>query len=52
MGGGTQRLYNHEKYWRKREVVINPNNKSALILKLYYLFYIKRIDARLGCSLG
>lgn len=46
------RGYNHDKYWRRRSVVIDPENKTPLIVKLYYLFYIKRVDARFGCSFG
>lgn len=44
------RGYNHKKYWRRREVVTNPNNHIFILLKLYYLWYIKRIDSRFGCS--
>jgi len=46
------RGYNHEKYWRRRSIVVDPDNKTPLIIKLYYLYYIKRIDARFGCSFG
>ncbi len=34
--------YNHEKYWRRRAIVIDPTNKTPLVIKLYYLYYIKR----------
>lgn len=44
--------YNHEKYWRRREVVTNPNDRTALFIKLYYLYYIKKTDARWNCSFG
>ena len=44
--------YNHEKYWRRRAIVIDPNAKTPLLIKLYYLYYIKRKDARLYCSFG
>lgn len=44
--------YNHEKYWTRRSVVINPQDKTHLLLKLYYLFYIKRTDAYHHCSFG
>lgn len=30
--------YDHEKYWRRREVVVNPNIKASKIKRLYYLF--------------
>lgn len=44
--------YNHKKYWRRRSIVINPDNKTNIILKLYYLYYIKRTDAYHNCSFG
>ena len=44
--------YDHEKYWRRRSIVINPDNKTNILLKLYYLYYIKRTDARHLCSFG
>lgn len=44
--------YNHSKYWRRREIVINPANKTNVLLKLYYLYYLKKIDAFHNCSFG
>lgn len=44
--------YNHEKYWKRREIVINPKNKTFLLVKLYYLYYIKKSDAKNNCSFG
>jgi len=44
--------YNHERYWKRRDIVINPNDKTYLLLKLYYLYYIKRTDAYHNCSFG
>ena len=44
--------YNHEKYWRRRSVVVNPHNGVNRLLKLYYLFWIKRIDYKHHCSFG
>ena len=29
--------YNHKKYWRRRAVVIDPNNKTSIIKKILYL---------------
>ena len=29
--------YNHEKYWKRRAVVTNPQDKTNLLLKFYYL---------------
>lgn len=44
--------YNHEKYWRRRAIVVNAGNDVSLLRKLYYLWYIKRTDARMHCSFG
>ena len=44
--------YNHEKYWTRRAVVTNPQDKTNLLLKLYYLYYIKKTDAYHNCSFG
>jgi serine acetyltransferase len=44
--------YNHEKYWHRRDIVIHADNKTPLLIKLYYLFWIKRIDAKHHCSFG
>jgi hypothetical protein len=29
--------YNHEKYWRRRELVIDPHSRLFLTIKVYYL---------------
>lgn len=44
--------YNHEKYWKRRAIVTDPNNKTPTLLKLYYLYYIKKCDAYHNCSFG
>ena len=44
--------YNHEKYWKRRDIVVNPTNKKWLLLKIYYLWWIKRVDSRFCCSFG
>lgn len=44
--------YNHKKYWKRRSIVIDPKSKKNKILKLYYLWWIKRIDAKFCCSFG
>ncbi|WP_139856290.1 serine O-acetyltransferase [Aequorivita sinensis] len=46
------RDYNHRKYWKRREIVIDPTNKKHLLIKLYFLLYIKRSDAKNNCSFG
>lgn len=49
---GLIKNYNHKKYWKRRSIVINPNDKTNIITKLLYLIYIKRIDAKHHCSFG
>jgi len=44
--------YNHEKYWRRRSIVIDSSNRTNVLFKLYYLYYIKKIDAKHHCSFG
>lgn len=44
--------YNHEKYWKMRSEVINPNSNIPKIARLYYLFRIKRMDAFNNASMG
>ncbi len=49
---GIIQHYNHDKYWKRRKVLIDPQNNVGIIKKLYYLFYIKRTDAYHNCSFG
>ena len=42
--------YDHEKYWTRRAKVVDPNYKNVL-LKVYYLWYIKRVDNKHHCVL-
>ena len=44
--------YNHDKYWRRRAIVVDPLNGVSTLVKLWYLLYIKRTDAYHGCSFG
>lgn len=44
--------YSHEKYWKRKNIVVNPSNKIPLFLKLYYLYWIKKTDSRKNCSFG
>lgn len=37
--------YNPDKYWTKREEVVNPNSKKTKLKKIIYLKYIKKCDA-------
>ena len=43
--------YDHEKYWRRRHYVVDPNIGNTF-LKLYYLFWIKKVDSYHNCSFG
>ena len=44
--------YNHTKYWKRRAEVINPNSRYQKLVRLYWLFYIKRCDAYNNASMG
>jgi len=44
--------YSPKKYWKMREVVISKNSRFPKILKLFYLFRIKRMDAFNNASMG
>lgn len=44
--------YDGEKYWRRRAIVVDENNTTCRLLKLYYLLWIKRVDARHNASTG
>lgn len=37
--------YNHEKYWKMRNEVINPNSKRSKLIRYWYLYRIKKMDA-------
>lgn len=49
---GIFQHYNHAKYWKRRAIVTNPQNRTPILIKLYYLWYIKRCDAFNNCSFG
>ena len=44
--------YNHKRYWRIRSEVINPNSKYPKILRLLWLYQIKKSDAFNNASMG
>ena len=44
--------YNSEKYWKMRCEVVNPNSKKLKIVRMWYLFRIKRSDAFNNASMG
>lgn len=49
---GHVQHYNPDKYWIRREIVVNPNNKVPKLIKLWYLYYIKKCDAFNNASFG
>lgn len=44
--------YNKDKYWKRRAIVVDPQNNTNVLLKLYYLYYIKKCDAYNNASMG
>ena len=44
--------YNHKKYWMMRSEVTNPNSSLPLVIRVFYLFRIKRMDAFNNASMG
>ncbi len=44
--------YDHNKYWKRRSIITDPNDKTFFLLKLYYLYYIKKTDSRHNSSFG
>lgn len=44
--------YDHDKYWKRRECVVNPNIKVCKFKRLYFLYYIKKVDSYWHCSFG
>jgi len=44
--------YNHKKYWKLREKVVDPKNKTCKLLKLIWLYKIKKSDAFNNASTG
>ena len=44
--------YNHDKYWKRREALVNPQSGVNSLLKIYYLLWIKRVDKKQHCSFG
>ena len=44
--------YNHEKYWKMRQEVVNPNSTVPKIIRLWYLYRIKKMDSFANTSMG
>lgn len=37
--------YNHEKYWSRRSVVVDPFSKCPRFIKYIYLLYLRKMDS-------
>lgn len=44
--------YNPKKYWKLRQIVVDKNNKTPKLLKYFYLYKIKKMDAFNNASMG
>lgn len=44
--------YNHTKYWKRRAEVINFNSKVPKLIRLFWLYQIKRTDAFNNAFMG
>ena len=44
--------YDEVKYWKRRQAVVDPDNKTMPILKMWYLIYCKRAEAKNASSMG
>ena len=44
--------YNPRIYWKRRNIVVNPESRVPKIIKYYYLYYLKKCDAMNNASLG
>lgn len=44
--------YDHQKYWRWRQRLVDPDCKLSPLKRLFLFWYIKRLDARKCCSFG
>lgn len=44
--------YDHQKYWKRRSIVVDEKSMTNPLLKMYYLLWIKRVDSKHHCSFG
>lgn len=44
--------YDEKKYWKRRQIVVDKDNKKSLLLKAWYLIYCKRAEAKNASSMG
>ncbi|MFY4504054.1 serine O-acetyltransferase [Ligilactobacillus ruminis] len=42
--------FNYDKYWNRRDKIFEK--KTPKILKMYYLFYLRRMDAKNGADIN
>lgn len=49
---GLIQHYNSKKYWEMRQEVVNPESKKSTLVRLWYLYRIKRSDAFNNASMG
>lgn len=50
--GNCAKRYNHKKYWSRREEVINPNSKYPKLLRLLWLYQIRKCDTIYNSYMG
>lgn len=44
--------YDEKKYWRKRNICVNPEIKKSKLIKMLYLISCKKTEARNASSMG
>lgn len=44
--------FDFEKFWKRRECVVNPAIKCNTLLRLYYFYWVKRKEAKGGFTFG
>lgn len=44
--------YDEDKYWKRRNLVIDPDSKLPKLLKYYYLYFVKRCDSFNNATMG
>lgn len=44
--------YDHERYWKMRAEVVDPDSSKSKLTRLWYLYRIKRSDAFANASMG
>ena len=44
--------YNEKRYWKYRQRIVNPSDPALVWLKMLWLVYLKRTEAKNAASLG